>query len=144
MKGFSLIELMIVVAIVSILASVAIPSYQSHVRDTRRADGGAVLMQARQAMERYYSKNYTYVGATLGAAAGDTFSNQAPIDGGTVYYNLTLDAATATTFQITAAAAGAQASDECGSLAINQAGQKGAKGALPAATSSADVQQCWR
>lgn len=144
MKGFSLIELMIVVAIVSILAAVAVPSYQSHVRETRRADGGAVLMQARQAMERYYSKNYTYVGASLGTAATDTFTDQAPIDGGTAYYNLSLDAATATTFQITAAATGGQAIDECGSLAINQAGQKGAKGTAPAATGSADIQECWR
>ncbi len=139
MRGFSLIELMIAVAIVGIIAAVAIPSYQAQSREARRADAAGVLMQARQAMERHYSKNYSYA---AGAAAGTTFSAKSPIDGSATYYNLTL-VSNATTFTITATPAGSQATDSCGAIAINQAGQKGAKGKAPGAASAAEVEECW-
>lgn len=59
-KGFTLIELMIVVAIVGILAAVVYPSYQDSIIKTKRSEGRAALMQIMQQQERYYTQNNTY------------------------------------------------------------------------------------
>ncbi len=125
MRGFTLIEVMIVVAIIAIVAAIALPSYQSQTRDARRAECASVLMTARQQMERHYSKNYTYVGA----AAGTTFQSS------TDYYNITMPEPTATTFTITCAPQGDQANDGCGNLTLNQAGIKTAQ--------NGTVANCW-
>lgn len=138
-NGFTLVELMIVVAIVGVLAVVALPSFKNSALEAKRSDAIAVLLQARQSMERYYSKNYTYVGAT----AGTTVPNKAPVDGTAENYTVSLSNLTATTFTLTATPKDSQAGDSCGVLAINQAGQKGAKGNAAGSTSSADVQSCW-
>jgi type IV pilus assembly protein PilE len=60
-QGFSLIEVMVVVAIVTILAAVVYPSYQDSVRKAKRAEGRAALMQLMQQQERYYSQRSTYI-----------------------------------------------------------------------------------
>ena len=60
-KGFNLIELMIVIAIVGILTSIGYPLYQDQVERTRRADGKTKLMEIMEAQERFYSANNTYV-----------------------------------------------------------------------------------
>ena len=65
--GFTLTELMITVAIVGILASIAYPSYQDSVRKSRRGDAKAALMENAGFMERYYSTNFRYT-ATAGTA----------------------------------------------------------------------------
>ncbi|MEO8600005.1 MAG: type IV pilin protein, partial [bacterium] len=59
-KGFTLIELMIVVAVIGILAAVAYPSYQDSIIKTKRAEGRAALMAAMQQQERYYTQNNAY------------------------------------------------------------------------------------
>ena len=138
MRGLTLVELMIVVAILAIISAVAIPGYQDQVRDARRSDATAVLMQARQAMERQYSKFYSYDAAV----AGTTFPSQSPADGVLAYYTISV-VKNATSFTLTATAVGAQDYDDCGNLSINQAGQKGAKDSAPGATAVADVQECW-
>ena len=132
--GFTLIEMMITVAIVAILAAIAYPSYQQQVRKTRRADCEGVIMEMANALERYYTENNSYVGFTLGA--GNNFSNQCPKDTGTAAtYNLSLPTLTANSFVIQAAPTGAQNGDMCGNLTLNQAMQKG--------VGSSTVSQCW-
>lgn len=64
MRGFTLMELMVVVAVVGILASLAYPSYQEAVRKTKRAEGRAALMQLMQQEERFYSQNTRYIAFT--------------------------------------------------------------------------------
>ena len=64
-QGFTLVELMIVVAIVAILAAIAYPSYKEYVRKSRRADAKAVLVEAAQFMERVYTEDFSYASAEL-------------------------------------------------------------------------------
>jgi type IV pilus assembly protein PilE len=115
-RGFTLIELMIVVAIVGILAAIGYPAYQDHVRKAGRADGKAALLQAVQLAERFFTQNNTYEGlATIPATSDDGKY--------TVVY-----APTASTFLITATPAGTQVGDPCGALTITQTNAKGDAG----------------
>lgn len=92
-RGFTLIELMIVVAIVAILASVALPSYQDYVRRGIIQEGTAALAQGRVTMEQWFQDNRTYVGASCPS--------------NTKYFTFAgCDAATATVFTITATGSG--------------------------------------
>ncbi|MCX4026716.1 prepilin-type N-terminal cleavage/methylation domain-containing protein [Endozoicomonas sp. SM1973] len=59
-SGYTLIEVLIVVVILSLLATVAVPSYQEHMQRTRRADGKAILLEVMQAQERYFTENIKY------------------------------------------------------------------------------------
>ena len=129
-KGFTLIELMIVVAIMGILGAVAYPSYSNSVRKSHRADAQSALMQLAQAIERFYAISYTYVGtgSSGGGASGSPVSTvfsytSSPLGEPEVSYNLTLSA-TATTYTVTATPTGSQASDTCGPLTLSQDGAK--------------------
>jgi type IV pilus assembly protein PilE len=108
-SGFTLIELLIALAVVGILASIAYPSYTDHVRRTRRADAQGALIGLSNAMERFFTQNSTYLGAAgtqavpLATGTPWIFSSQSPIDGGTPYYNLIIQTATATTYTLRAA-----------------------------------------
>jgi type IV pilus assembly protein PilE len=126
--GFTLIELMVVVAIVAILAAVAFPSYREQVRKSRRAQAKADLIELTQNLERFRTVNNTYAGIALPF-------NQSP-RAGTSHYALTVSGNTANAFLLTATPAGAQADDRCGTLTVNQAGVKTESG-------SADYDDCW-
>ncbi|MEZ5581864.1 MAG: type IV pilin protein [Candidatus Competibacteraceae bacterium] len=132
-KGFTLIELMIAVAIVAIIAAIAYPSYQEQARRTRRTDAQAALMQAAQALERYRSNNN---GVYTGAAAGTDFPNASPEQ----YYALSFSAGpTANTYTLLATRQNEQVNDtRCGNFTLDQAGTKGVAGA------SATADDCWR
>jgi len=113
-KGFTLIELMVTVAIVGILASVAYPSYLNSVTKSRRADAKAALLGFAQAMERHYTTEGTYAGAA--ADDGDTgspaiFSTTSPLDGSDIYYNLEIESADANSYVIGAEPTGSQEGD---------------------------------
>lgn len=124
-KGFTLIELMIVVAIIAILGAIAFPSYQDQVRKTRRATAQGDLMELASFMERSFTENNTYVGAVIPFA-------QSPRSG-TAYYTIAnvIAAGPPSTFTLTATAqgAGGQSSDGCGNMTLNQAGAKTHTGA---------------
>jgi len=135
--GFTLIELMIVVAIIGILAAIAYPSYTEQVRKTRRADCAGELVGLGNAMERFFTENGTYLGASVGGNAGDIYPAQCPIDGGTAYYNLAIANQTASTFTIQAVPTGPQAADKCGTLTYTSTGVKGNSAGL-------GLEECWK
>ncbi|ACV27067.1 type IV pilin protein [Kangiella koreensis] len=122
-KAFTLMEVMIVVAIVGILAAIAVPAYTEQIKKGKRNDAMQALLAASEAMERYKAANFSYDGAVL----GNFFNTQVPVDGGAAYYTLSLEDLSATTYTIRAADTGSMEGD--GDLTINQAGQKEYKGA---------------
>lgn len=120
-KGFTLIELMVVVAILAIIASIAIPSYTEYVIKSRRAAAAGCMMEMAQFMERYYSTNMTYVGATLPATACVQDTSR--------YYGIALNGTTtATAYALQAAPTSAQSDGKCGTLGIDQKGTKSKSG----------------
>ncbi len=109
-SAFTLIELMIVIAIIGILGAIAYPSYQESVRTSRRSDAMAALLEESQRAERYYSINGTYVGW---AVAGSTSEEG--------FYTIATSATpTASAFALTATPTGVQNGDSCGTFSINQ------------------------
>jgi type IV pilus assembly protein PilE len=138
-RGFTLIELMIVVLVVAILGAIAYPSYTDSVRKGRRGQAKTDLLELSQLAERWKTVNNTYVG--FGSPGGDCILSgemgRSP-HSGTAYYNVCINA-TATTYTLTATPipGTAQASDtKCGAMSIDQAGVKGKTG-------SGAVSDCW-
>ena len=121
--GFTLIEVMIVVAIIGILAAIAYPSYQNQVQKTRRADAKASLMELAQFMERNYSTSGAYDMKSDGTAFTTLPFDESPKDSGTKFYDLTF-VADDQTFTLSAAPKNGQEDDACGTLTINQIGTK--------------------
>jgi type IV pilus assembly protein PilE len=120
-------ELVVALAIVAILASIAFPTYQEQVREGRRRDAQAALLGFATAMERHFTETNAYTGAAAGGLnAGPPVStlypDEAPLDGATKYYDLTIATATATSFALQAAPKGIQAGDRCGTLALGADG----------------------
>ncbi len=137
MSGFTLIELMIVTAIVAVLAAIAVPMYQDSVKKSRRAEAVSALMTGAQRLEAYYTANGKYTAAD--GSLAPVFATAIP-SSGTAYYNIAQDtsaAATATSFKLIATPANAMANDECGNLSIDQTGARARSG-------GADESLCWR
>lgn len=114
-----MIELMITVAIVAILVSIALPSYQSYVTSTRRTSAQACLLELTQFTERYYSTSMTYVGVALPAS-------ECAINLGAHYSFAFASTPTATAYAITATAKGAQATKDasCTPMQVTQTGAR--------------------
>lgn len=135
--GFTLIELMIVVALVALLAGIAYPSYREQIAKAKRADAASALLTGAQALERHYTTNGSYLDANNNLAA--VFPVQVP-DAGTAYYIITSQTATANTFTLRATRTGSMVGDTCGDLEINAAGARTLQGNSGGKT----VADCWR
>lgn len=107
-RGFTLIELMIVVAIVAILATIAIPAFTEQMRKSRRADAIGELGRLHLEMERWRADRSTYAGSGAGY----------PSPQSSTYYTVTIPQASAssTGYTLTATPQGGQADDTCGTL----------------------------
>jgi type IV pilus assembly protein PilE len=131
-RGFTLIELMITLAIVAILAAIALPSYQDQVRKTRRAEAQTQLLTAMQAEERFYTENNTYTtvvvgpGSCAGSACGLNYSNANSAEG---HYTLSAAAgptgSIATSVTLTATLVTSSLDTKCGNLTLTSQGVKG-------------------
>ncbi|MET0332621.1 MAG: type IV pilin protein [Dyella sp.] len=129
-NGFTLIELMVVVAIVAILAAIAIPSYSRYVYRARRVDGQQLLLKIATAQERYYALNNKYAVLSAAGFSSDTVTSEKG------YYTAQIATASLTSttvnsitvaaqgYTATATPIGAQAADQCTGLSIDNTGAK--------------------
>jgi type IV pilus assembly protein PilE len=137
--GFTLIELMVAVAIVGILGALAYPAYADQVVRTRRAAATGCLMELAQFMERSYANNLRYDQNAGGVATTLPAVSCLNDLSGSYSFAFATSQPTARTFTIQATPAGTQAARDtkCGTLSINQANSKGRSG-------TAAVAECWR
>lgn len=122
-NGYTLMELLVTVAVIGVLASITIPTYKSYSVKTRRSEGRAFAMEIMQRQEKYYTENNTYTInlSQLGYSSSTPTSERS-------YYKVTATAASdgiANNVILTSVPQGTQASDtECGSFIINSNGSK--------------------
>lgn len=147
-QGFTLVELMVTVAIVAILAAVVLPNYSEYVARGRRSDAQTQLLLAQQWMERLYSESYNYTKTSAGDAvpgakglfAKQPFATSPQSGGGAAAYTLTLSVATANAYTLQAARTGSAAQDKCGDFTLTNTGIKG----LVSQQAGLGVADCWR
>lgn len=130
-RGFTLIEVMIVVAIIGILSAIAMPLYTQYIQNARRAEARAVLMENAQYMQRFYTQNGSF---------SRTLAGNAPVLPTTAntFYDFDNDPATltTTTYTVRATPKGPMASDKCGQLTLTNTGVRGA--------SKLTAAECWK
>ncbi len=125
-RGFTLIEIMIVIAIIGIVITIGYPSLTEYVKKGRRAEVAGLLSEQAQILERFYSKSNVYTGAT-GLSTGND------------YYTIT-PTLTDQTFLVTATRkAGSMATDKCGDFTITNTGVRSMVGAKTGLT----TKDCW-
>lgn len=143
--GFSLIELMIVVAIVAILAAIALPAYQKYIMQSRESSAKSALLDLARREETFYSTNNAYTtqldSLGYGTIAGNAI--QVPNNTNEDYYQITITApagaaTTATTYTATATPVGSQSNDVCGQYSLTNLGVQTASG-----TTSGGGVNCW-
>jgi type IV pilus assembly protein PilE len=143
-QGVTLIELMIVLLIVGLLASISVPSYRQYILRSHRVEAQAVLMNLAAAQEKHYLVCNTYTDAIdgpsdtacdidRGLGFGDFVADVDGLQTENGWYTITIDDADAETFTATATAIGGQADDvDCSTLSIDAAGRR-----------EAESEECW-
>lgn len=138
-SGFSLIEVMIVVAIIAIITAIALPSYQNSVTKSRRAEAKSMLLQAAQKQEQAYSENSTYATEILteepnGGVAANQIVLPATSESG--FYTLGINGADGTLYTFTATPIGSFSDPVCNAFELNNFGAK-------TITGTGRVDECW-
>jgi type IV pilus assembly protein PilE len=120
-RGFTLMELLIVIAILGIIAAVAIPNYSQYVMRSRRAQAASCLQEYAQYMERVYSSTLTYVGSTPLPDLGCANENRLK-----TYYTITAPTVAQRNYTLLATPLGAQLSADttCGKLQLASTGAR--------------------
>ena len=136
-RGFTLIELIIALAVVAIIAAIAVPAYQESVRQSRRADAKVALLDLSSRLELYYAENNTYATATI--ASGNPTDVLDSADSPDGYYTLSFSAQSANAYTIQAAPkpGRSQAGDSrCGTYTLSSSEIKSVSG-------TGGVDDCW-
>lgn len=134
-SGFTLIELMIVVAIVGILSAIAYPSYVEYVKESRRSEARSNLLELAQFMERYHAANGRYVTVAGSNTAPALPYVKSPKDSTSKFYNLLIVGVNSNSYQLNAVPIGAMIGDRCGTLTLTHQGIKN--------STQGDKDDCW-
>ena len=147
--GFTLIELMITVAIVAVLAAIAVPSYVEQVRKGKRTDAKVELLKLAQMQESYYTQNMSYAQNLGNGVGGLGLGNNVKSEQDAYQITMTklpntcngTSTRACTGFTLTATAIGGQASDtHCSRFTLSSTGKKG----TVAGASSTQIKKCWK
>ncbi|HEX6976663.1 MAG TPA: type IV pilin protein [Vicinamibacterales bacterium] len=125
-RGFTLIELMIVVAVIAVLAIIAVSSYGEQIRKSRRAEAARFVGEIQLKLEQWRAENPCYGVSNVGGCPVFTASGTyptLPTSAVSKYYTIAIPTATATAYSVTATPAGAQVGDRCGVLTGTQTGK---------------------
>lgn len=150
--GFSLIEIMVVVAILGIISVIAVPSYTEYVRKGKRADAKVELLKISQLQESYFAENLSYaqnfsstranggldLGTTVESEQGEYVITMTAADSGNGGCNGT-PADSCASYVLTATPQGGQSNDHCKEFTITNTGAKD----VPSAATGYDVKKCW-
>lgn len=150
MLGFTLIEIMIVIAIIGILAAIALPSYTSYIARANRADARTQLVQVAQFMQRFYVANDQYAKDRANSDVIDLVPGNllhSPADGAALYDlaipngDLTVSAFT---LQMVPVSGGKMANDECGTFTLTSTGVRGVTVGVTSYTTGTLRDKCWK
>lgn len=148
-RGFTLIEVMIVVGVIGLLSAVAYPSYTSYIQRSHRAEARNFLQTVAQRLEQNYTLSGSYNANQAGTAIDNAFITNSGFAAvpptGAARYNITFVAGspTAGAYVLQAVPTGAQANDSCGTLLLNSQNIRGAGNPAVLDNRAALTQTCW-